>query len=48
MLAFGLGLLAVAALLHRRAWLAVPLVAVSRADPRHDRLWFAMLIGVAW
>ena len=35
MLAFGLGVLAVAALLRRRSWLAVALVAVAAARPRH-------------
>jgi hypothetical protein len=47
MLAFGFGLLAVAALLHRRAWLAVLLVALSAVTHVTTALWFAFLIGVA-
>jgi hypothetical protein len=47
MVAFGLGLLAVAALLHRRTWLAVPLVAVTALTHVTTGLWFSILIGVA-
>ena len=47
MLAFGVGLLAVAAYLHRRPGLAVVLVAVSAAVHTTTALWFAVLIGVA-
>ena len=47
MLAFGVGLLAVAAYLHRRSWLAVALVAVAAAVHTTTALWFAVLIGVA-
>jgi len=47
MLAFGVGLLAVAAYLHRRPWLAVALVAVSAAVHTTTAIWFAVLVGVA-
>jgi hypothetical protein len=47
MLAFGVGLLAVAAYLHRRSWLAVGLVAVAAAVHTTTALWFAVLLGVA-
>lgn len=47
MLAFGVGLLAVAAYVHRRAWLAVALVAVAAAVHATTGLWFAVLVGVA-
>ena len=47
MLAFGLCLLAVAALLRRRAWLAVALVGVSALIHVTTAMWFAVLIGVA-
>ena len=47
MLAFGVGLLAVAAYLHRRPWLAVTLVAVSAAVHTTTAMWFAALVGVA-
>lgn len=47
MLAFGLGLLAIAALLRRRLWLAVGLVAVAAAVHVTTALWFAVLVGVA-
>lgn len=46
-LAFGLGALAVAALLHRRAWPAIALVGVSALVHVTTALWFAILIGVA-
>jgi hypothetical protein len=47
MLAFGLGLLAVAALLHRRTRTAVLLVAATALIHITSGLWFALLIGVA-
>jgi hypothetical protein len=47
MLAFGLGALAVAAVLRRRAWLAVALVAMSAPVHITTALWFSMLVGVA-
>jgi hypothetical protein len=47
MLAFGLGLLAVAALLRRRTWLAVLLVAATALTHVTTGLWFSVLIGVA-
>jgi hypothetical protein len=47
MLAFGIGLLAVAAYLHRRAWLAVALIALAAAVHTTTALWFALLVGVA-
>ena len=47
MLAYGLGLLAVAAILSRRRWWAVALVAVSAAVHITTALWFGVLIGVA-
>ena len=47
MLAFALGLLALAALLRRRTVLAVALVAVAAAVHVTTGLWFAVLTGVA-
>ena len=47
MLAFGLGLLAVAAVLRHRPWVAVALVAVAAPVHVTTALWFAVLIGVA-
>jgi hypothetical protein len=47
MLAFGLGLLAVAALLRRRTWLAATLVAATALTHVTTGLWFSILIGVA-
>jgi hypothetical protein len=47
MLAFGVGLLAVAALVHRRHWWAVGLVAVAGAVHNTTGLWFAVLVGVS-
>jgi hypothetical protein len=47
MLAFGLGLLAVVALLDRRTWLAVLLVAATALTHITTGLWFSILIGVA-
>jgi len=47
MLAFGVCALAVAALLRRRAWTAIGLVALGGAVHPTTALWFALLIGVA-
>ncbi len=47
MLAFSVGLLAVAAILRRRAWLAIVLVACAVLVHVTTGLWFAVLIGVA-
>jgi hypothetical protein len=47
MLAFGIGLLAVWALLRRRGWLAVALVAVSGVVHPTTGIWFAVMVGVA-
>lgn len=47
MLAFGLGVIAVAAFLWRRPWVAVMLVAAGAAIHITTALWFAVLIGVA-
>jgi hypothetical protein len=47
MLAFGVALLAVAAFLHRRHWLAIALVAVAAAVHNTTAAWFAVLIGAA-
>ncbi|HEX5110899.1 MAG TPA: hypothetical protein VFV95_20750 [Vicinamibacterales bacterium] len=47
MLAFAIGALAVAGVLHRRLWLAAILVAVSAAIHPTTGLWFMVLIGVA-
>jgi hypothetical protein len=47
MLAFGVGLLAVAAYVHRRGWLAVALIAVAAAVHVTTGLWFGVLVGVA-
>jgi hypothetical protein len=47
MLAFGLGLLAVAALLRRRIWLSVALVGAAALIHVTTGLWFSILIGVA-
>ena len=46
-LAFGVGLLAVAALLRRRSWLAVALVATVAAIHVTTGLWFMVLVGTA-
>ncbi len=46
-LAFGVGLLAVAALLGRRSWLAVALVATAAAIHVTSGLWFMVLVGTA-
>jgi hypothetical protein len=47
MLAFGLGALAIAAVLRRRPWVAVALVAAAAPVHVTTALWFAVLIGVA-
>jgi hypothetical protein len=47
MLAFGLGLLAVAALLRHRAWLSIALVGAGALIHVTTGLWFSILIGVA-
>jgi hypothetical protein len=46
-LAFGIGMLAVAALLRRRVWAAVILIAIAAAVHVTTALWFAVLVGVA-
>ena len=46
-LAFGLGMLAVAALVRRRVWTAIILIAVAAAVHVTTALWFAVLVGVA-
>ena len=46
-LAFGIGMLAVAALLRQRAWTAITLIAVAAAVHVTTALWFAVLVGVA-
>ena len=47
MLAFGIGLLAMAAVLRRRSWLAVALVAVAAPVHITTAMWFAVMLGVA-
>jgi hypothetical protein len=47
MLAFGLGLLAVASLLRRQTWLSVVLVAATALVHVTTGVWFSILIGVA-
>jgi hypothetical protein len=47
MLAFGLGLLAVACVLRRRTWLSILLVATAALTHVTTGLWFSILIGVA-
>lgn len=47
MLAFGLGALATAAVLRRRGWPAVGLVAAASLVHVTTALWFAVLVGVA-
>ena len=46
-LAFGIGMLAVAALLRRRVWTAIILIAVAAAVHVTTAIWFAVLVGVA-
>ena len=45
-LAFGIGMLAVAALLRRRVWTAIILIAVAAAVHVTTAVWFAVLVGV--
>jgi hypothetical protein len=47
MLAFAFGALAIAAVLRRRAWLAIALVAAAAVIHVTTAIWFAVLIGVA-
>ena len=47
MLAFGFGILAVAAVLRRRDWAAVALVGVAAIVHITTGMWFAVLVGVA-
>jgi hypothetical protein len=47
MLAFGIGLIAIAAVLRRRSWLAIALVAAAALTHVTTGMWFAVLIGVA-
>ncbi len=47
MLAFALGLLAMAAVLRRRSWTAIVLVAVGAVVHITTAMWFAVLLGVA-
>jgi hypothetical protein len=47
MLAFAIGLLATAALLRRRPWLAIALVALAAVVHITTAMWFAVLLGVA-
>jgi hypothetical protein len=47
LLAFGVGMLAVAAVLRRRWWCAIALVAAAAAVHVTTALWFALLIGTA-
>ena len=47
MLAFGMGLLAVASLLRRRTWLSIALVGATALLHVTTGLWFSILIGVA-
>jgi len=47
MLAFGVGLLAVAAFVHRRHWLAVMLVVAAGTVHNTTGAWFALLIGTS-
>ena len=47
MLAFGCGLLAIAALLRRRRWWAIALVGAGALVHVTTAIWFAVLIGVA-
>ena len=47
LLAFGIGMIAVAAFLRRRDWLAVALVALAALCHATTAIWFAVLIGTA-
>ena len=47
LMAFGIGMIAIAAFLRRRDWLAVALVGLSAVCHVTTALWFAILIGTA-
>jgi hypothetical protein len=47
MLAFGIGMLAIAALLRRRPWMAIALVGLAAPIHVTTALWFAVLVGTA-
>ena len=47
LLAFGIGIIAIAAFLRRRDWMAVALVAAAAVCHVTTALWFAVLIGTA-
>lgn len=47
MLAFAVGMLAIAAVLRRRGWLAVALTILAAVIHTTTALWFALLLGVA-
>jgi hypothetical protein len=47
MLAFGIGMLAIAAVLHRRPWVAIALVGLAAPIHVTTALWFAVLLGTA-
>jgi hypothetical protein len=47
-LAFAFGVLAIAAWLHRRRWLAMALTVVAASAHITTGFWFVVLIGVAW
>lgn len=46
-LAFGIGMLAIAALLRRRVWTSIILIGIAAAVHVTTALWFAVLVGVA-
>jgi hypothetical protein len=47
MLAFGIGMLAIAAVLRRRPWVAIALVGLAAPIHVTTALWFAVLVGTA-
>jgi hypothetical protein len=47
MLAFGIGMLAIAAVLRRRPWAAIALVGLAAPIHVTTALWFAVLVGIA-
>jgi hypothetical protein len=47
MLAFGIGMLAVAAVVRRRPWVAIALVGIAAPIHITTALWFAVLVGTA-
>jgi hypothetical protein len=47
MLAFGIGLMAIVALLRRRSWIAVALIALAAVVHITTAMWFGVLVGVA-